>query len=399
MQNSSGLHLPSLGQLLVGGLGLLFNLCAGVIMLLLGLVTLAQSPTTAAPLLNLGWISIFICLLILPSIVLPVLRLMGKSLPAWNIRPRYIYFILLLLFWLPLLALGSWLSNQEKLAWLFLPPLQILVVGIPIWFFLETGRKNLPRLSHQRSWGVFDFEMLVTLPVILTVELLAMLFGGLGLFWLNQQPAVLDTLNQVGMRLINSNFNPEVVDRIARQTLQQPGVAYTILAVASGIIPLLEELFKPLVIWLFVHKKISPGEGFQIGLLSGSAFALLESLGSISTNPGNSWLVIAVGRSGTGLLHMLTAGLIGWGLALTWQDGKYLRLALAFLLAFCLHSIWNTTSLLVGLSPYLAGNGMIKSLGQIAPLALPILVITMFLILIKGNSLISKENTGENWQK
>ena len=42
MQNSSGLHLPSLGQLLVGGFGLVFNLCAGGIMLLFGLLTLAQ---------------------------------------------------------------------------------------------------------------------------------------------------------------------------------------------------------------------------------------------------------------------------------------------------------------------------------------------------------------------
>jgi hypothetical protein len=53
---------------------------------------------------------------------------------------------------------------------------------------------------------------------------------------------------------------------------------------------------------------------------------------------------------GTGLLHILTAGLTGWALALAWSHRRYLRLVVIFFCAVLLHSIWNGLALVTAAS-------------------------------------------------
>jgi len=54
--------------------------------------------------------------------------------------------------------------------------------------------------------------------------------------------------------------------------INNPFVLYTILALFSGFIPLVEEMLKPLAVWFLVSWRLSPSEGFTAGLISGLAF-------------------------------------------------------------------------------------------------------------------------------
>jgi hypothetical protein len=49
---------------------------------------------------------------------------------------------------------------------------------------------------------------------------------------------------------------------------------------------------------------------------------------------------------------MLASGLVGWGLAKMWLNGKWIQQALATLGAILLHSLWNALSLASGFLPF-----------------------------------------------
>jgi RsiW-degrading membrane proteinase PrsW (M82 family) len=146
-------------------------------------------------------------------------------------------------------------------------------------------------------------------------------------------------------------------------------------------------------------KKLTPAQGFLAGLLSGAVFALLESLGSLASPSGQDWLGLVLGRTGTGILHTVNTGMVGWALASTWRDGRYLRLAAVYLLAAGLHGLWNVFGALLAL-PALLGPGSVTGivavflrLGQIAPLVLLVLVILLFLILLSSNRRLRAESS------
>jgi len=88
-------------------------------------------------------------------------------------------------------------------------------------------------------------------------------------------------------------------------------------------------------------------------MICGAAFALLESLGYLASPLGGDWPVLLIGRVGTGILHTVTSGLVGWGLASAWSNRNYTRLALAYFLAVFIHGLWNTFGLLMGVAEYL----------------------------------------------
>ncbi len=95
--------------------------------------------------------------------------------------------------------------------------------------------------------------------------------------------------------------------------LSNPAVIATILSYIALIVPLIEELLKPLAVWIFATKIESPAQGFAMGVLCGAAFALIESLNA-SADGTATWPFIVGIRAGTGLLHMTTSGLVGWGI-------------------------------------------------------------------------------------
>jgi hypothetical protein len=403
MQPLARVHWLSLGQVLLSGLGFLLFAAAGVVLLLMGLSGLLGSRPSAAeilPYFSLVWVCGLVCLLLVPSIVLSLMRLQDRPLPAWQWRGEYRAASLAMLAWPLVIAAGTYLSQTETLDWLFLPPLQLLAVGLPLWWLIEFGRRGLPGNAPQHTWGVLSVGLLVS-PTVATLAELAAIVLVLVLFvaWLSTQPGAAQQITLLAQRLANAGTDPEVILRILRPELTRPSFLISVLLVASGLVPLIEELVKPLGLWVLAGKKLTPAQGFLAGLLSGAVFALLESLGSLASPSGQDWLGLVLGRTGTGILHTVNTGMVGWALASTWRDGRYLRLAAVYLLAAGLHGLWNVFGALLAL-PALLGPGSVTGivavflrLGQIAPLVLLVLAILLFLILLSSNRRLRAESS------
>ncbi len=354
-----------------------------------------------------------VVLLAVPSVVLSLLRLIERPAPGWASRPwidihaaprRTTVFLLIVILWGLAITAGSWAANQAGYGQLALAPLFALVVGLPVAAYLVLGAGGLAGGSPQRRWGILGAGLAGTSLVVLLVELLT--FGLVAvalLVLLASQPDSLINLNRLVQRIANAQITPENLGRILRPYLQ-PWLVFAGVAIVSGLAPLIEELLKPLPLWLFSRRALTPAEGFVGGLLCGAGFALFESLGDLVNVTGQSWAVSAVGRAGTDLLHMVNTGLMGWALALAWTERRYLRLALTYLLVVGIHGLWNTISLAVGLLPlvtpaqaFLRQPGI--STGLVA--ALVAMYLGLLILLITANRQLARtsapgEPVGEN---
>jgi hypothetical protein len=299
-------------------------------------------------------------ILVLPSAGLALLKLLSRSFPSptflKNWRNPVFYWVSLAfiaLAWGLSIALLGWVSQPNSILVLLQPLLYLVAGALPIAFILLLGSGSLPGGSPQRRWGAFTFSMAGTTLIIICLELAIFLFIGLIVaVVIVSQPQWLAELTRIAARLQSAQqLTPETLQRILRPLLVQPWVSYLVVGLTSGIIPLVEELFKPLPLWFLGKRSLNPSEGFVLGLVCGAGFAFFESMSMLSAISGDAWIGIGIGRAGTDLLHMVNAGLMGWALASTWQDGRYLRLALTYLGVCSLHGLWNLFSLAQGILP------------------------------------------------
>ena len=353
----AGLHRSSLALAILSGLGLLVALLIAGGLFLLGLTGMAARGRAAGlasqtdALFSIGWVSLLVAMLQLPALALSIRRLTRRPAPTALLGQAWLLATLGLVLMVPLVVLGQYLAHlSNEYSLLYLPPLQLLVIGLPVWWSLEIGRRGLDGGSAQREWGITSFSTLVTMPVVVVLELLEVVFlGVLAFTWLASQPQVAQEIQNLLQSFENGNIDPFALSQLVQPYLHQPVFIFLVLAVAAVLIPLLEEAFKPLALWFLAGRKLTLAQGFVGGLICGAVFALLESLFSLSPAAGSDWAGVVVGRMGTGLLHATCSGLVGWGLAAAWRRQKYLQLGGMYLLAVLMHGTWNTFGLLSGL--------------------------------------------------
>ena len=336
----------------------------------------------------------------LPSAGLALLTLRNRPEPGWAARFAILVRRLapgLVLAWPVLVLLGYWISEVEAANLILLPWLSVLATGIPILALTLVSTRGLRSGSAQRGWGILTSGITVGPTLIVGLELIIILMAaGVGVAWMLSQPDGLEEMNRLAQRLANSQFDSEVMERILGNYLARPGVLFALLAVVAGFAPLIEELLKPLAVWLVaLRRPLTPGEGFTAGVISGAGFTLLESLGAPTLTTGQAWTSIILARVGTDLLHIFTTGLVGWALAYTWQNGRFVRLAGAYLLAVLVHGAWNTASIWIGITPLLnlsipglPAASKAATTGAIA--ALVVLAVGMFVALLCINKLLRK---------
>ena len=133
-------------------------------------------------------------------------------------------------------------------------------------------------------------------------------------------------------------------------------------------------------------------EGFLLGATSGAGYALFENL-TIGA-AAEAWSFISITRLGTAAVHILTAGLMGWGLAQGFSERKFGKTLAAFSGAVLVHGVWNGLNILsaVGeltevremLGPFLVG------LADYAPAGLILLALGSFWGLIRANKYLRR---------
>ena len=337
--------------------------------------------------------------LLLPSAWYSLLRLIGRPVvgPTWlgwlsdHTLPLILAFILTLF----ALLLGNFVSNNLRIAWLLLPPLQLLAIGLPVYILSSIGRWKISAGSPQRSWGVFSAGLFLGPLIILVLEVLA---GAslvvLGLIYVSLRPDLQQELALLSEQIHAVGNSPDQILKILAPYVSNPWVILVLLAFLSGIVPLIEEAFKPIGVYFVAGSHLTAVQGFAAGLLSGTGYALFENLAL--SNSGVDWAATVIGRIGTGLLHITTAGLVGWALITAINQRKYLRLGVIYLVSVFIHGTWNALALLSAVTD-LAGTGNlgggINYLAQVsrwATLGLLIMIVIIFLVLLRMNRVMRR---------
>jgi hypothetical protein len=346
----------------------------------------------------LAWVLGFFGLVCLPSIWFAIQRLSGNpTRPAAGSRFRLATLALVL--WPFFLAAGWAVSSLGVVSYFILPPIQIVAVVIPLWWLVELVQRSLRLPSPQRNWGALNFSLFVSTPLVIVVEILGVVAGALALIVVaSTQPDLQRILSDLSVQVNGAAGDPDALLRIYRPYFESPWAIFLALAVISGLVPLIEELIKPLAVWTLVGRRLTPGEGLIAGAIAGSGFALMETLFSLLNATHASWLALTIGRAGTGVLHTTTAALMGLTLAEAFRTRRFLRLVLMYFLVTTLHGLWNAYSILNGISdlisggsglaPTLPGRGLIefiKNIGVYAPVGMVILAIGFLVLLWAAN--------------
>ena len=392
-----------MAQLLISGLGLIIFLGSSLsfcIAALYAAIDSGLSTNTIYPFATMAWSTAFFSALAIPSIVYATARLINRPAPALKIKNLFSISSLLMMIWPLLVFIGLFVTRNTLLSLTILPILQIIVIVVPIFWFVQVGQRNLSDSQPQRDWGLLNFSLFITPIVVIVAELLVLLFlGVLVLMWMSSYPGFQEQITRLGQRLIYSQLNPDAITRIVAPILQQPITISLSMFVSAGMVPIIEELFKSMGLWFLPKHMLTPAKGFKFGLICGATFGMVESLGMMASAPIEGWAGIIIGRLGTGLLHTVTTGLIGWGLATAWSKKHYLDLGLSYLVSVFLHGLWNMFGLILGLFPMIefSASGfdaeLFSRLSIIAPIALIVLIITMLLILIGSNRRLSQSTS------
>jgi hypothetical protein len=330
------------------------------------------------------WGALLVAVLCLPSAVLAVRALMGRKPWTYAGKGRLVFSSLLMLLW-PLVLVLARAASGSDLAWLFLPPLLIAVVGIPVLWLTGIARSGLPAENGQRSWGVASFGLVISPNLIVLLQLFVLVAAILVFsLWLVGQPALLAQLQSLGQSF-TLDGDPNQAMELMQPYLEQPAVLILGLLFIAGLVPLMEELIKPLGVWFLAGRQLTPAAGFSAGVISGGMFALLESLGYLSAATAEDFILFALARAGTVLLHVTTAGLVGWGLGSALGEKRYLRLGLAYLSAVLLHGFWNAAGILPTLAEFSGFSGPLSNATLISACLLGGLSLLLAVILIVLN--------------
>jgi hypothetical protein len=399
LKKTKNIDWASIAQVTLSSLGLLFSLTLAGSMFFLGLIDQVLSSnlseSSSFQLFAMFWTALMVMVLFIPSIYYGLMRLMQKPI-TWQWPPitRKLPFYLMG-FWPVLLLMGHLIVSQGWLPELLLPPIQVLAIAIPILFLINFGRRGFGNNSPQRSWGVVTFNLSFTQTIVIFVEVLLLLgLIILGMIWVASQPDLLAELNHLSDRLVKAQMSPEVVQRILSPYLESPITIFLILFYIAGLAPLMEEILKPIGMWLLAGKKISPQQGFELGMVCGGIFAFLESNSILLLPPDPQWIGLIIGRTGTGVMHIVASGIAGWGLALAWSKANYLKLALATLISFLIHGTWNSFSVFSAVAEMVDAQSdfgaLIVQLGNVAPFVLVILALILFGVLQFSNARLRK---------
>ena len=357
--------LPSVLLLLLSALGILIGLLIAALTLISAYVfpTASLSAAEEMSVLSTSILSISISILNVPTLITSIKKLQRKS-AIQSLHPLFQKANYVIILWLLMIAVGYFISHEGR-GTLLLAPLTVAAVIIPVWWLIEFSRRGLPRSTKLREWGTLTIGLTVVPIIIILFELILIVIAvvvvmiGLGF-----QPGL---TNQLFSFLENINLYQggiEEVEQILYEMMKQPLIRAAIFLIIGLIAPLIEEIFKPMSTWFLLNRPLKEYEGFSLGLISGGAFAILESAGMVIQVDIQDWLIAVTLRAATGVLHIGLSGLVGYGLARSWHQNRIGRGILYVFSAAILHGAWNSLALLSGFySSALSGESGIEISG------------------------------------
>ncbi len=348
---SASKKLPGVLMLLLSALGILFGLLIAA-----GVLLSFQHQPHSAPLsveqmsaASSGALALLVALLQFPTLIIAVRSLRGKTTLV-KFPSLFKAASLTGLVWLGLIVAGILAVRAQINQYIFIP-LNLMVVAIPVWWLVEFGRRGLSRSTSLREWGTLAIGLSAAPLLIMTIEIAmaaAVTLAVLVVFL--RQP---DYLNQLGN--ITQNFGLyqggiEQLEQLIIELARNPVIASALFLLIGIFSPLVEELIKPMALWFLLNRPLKESEGFSLGLISGGAFALLESGGLVGQVSLETWAQVVILRAATGLLHISLSGFVGYKLVANWNRKRYGYAILNLVGAAGLHGAWNSLALLSSFS-------------------------------------------------
>ena len=383
--------MPSVAQLIISLAGLVFSLGTLIgfgLLLGLGSSMMENMPVDSAiQMPSVLWTGALVSLAAIPSLVLSIRRLARLPMPTRQPRHLLLFAGISLILLLPL----GFLIHRKPDVLNFTPLyviFSVMMIAIPLWWFVELGQRGLSKGSPQRRWGIISFSIFFNMPLVILVEMIVLaVLGIIALILLWQQPELKALWMTLQTQIMLDPQALSLPNMGLGTILEQPTLWIGVFFIVCLLIPLVEELFKPLALWFFIKQEWLPSEGFSAGLIAGASFALVESITSLASVPQDAWLTTVIGRIGTCLLHTFTAGLTGWALTSSWRDANYKRLGLTYLVCVLIHGIWNFFALLYGLGSTfdILNNLPLSRLANASPWFLSALFAVMLVFLFFTN--------------
>ena len=284
-------------------------------------------------------------LLLLPVAWFSWQRLRGQEAHPFSFPPIKPWaWILIPGLWVFAMVAATVFYDARGAGW-FVPFLHFFSIGFPIYLVIRIAVNRIPLGSSQRAWGVFGVGMTVGpfLAIIAELSVVVFVLVIVGAY-MGLNPEIAFDLQRLAAQ-IDRAPDMESLLTLVGPYINNPLALIGALALLSVFVPIIEETFKSLGVWLVVDRLSSPAQGFAMGVLSGAGFALAESLFA-SITPDSAWVMTLSMRAVSGSMHMLVTGLVGWGIAYARLEKRYLRLVSMMLLAIFLHGTWNSGAVL-----------------------------------------------------
>jgi hypothetical protein len=286
------------------------------------------------------------------------------------------------------ILIGYLVSEMRIVNWVLLPILTIPAVALPLAVLLALGIQRLPLASRWQTWTVFGLSMSLGPILLFAFEILLAIVIFVGVVtYMVTRPELVVELQQVAEQMLVLGPQSEEAIELLAPFITSPGVMAVVLIYIALLVPAVEEIFKPIGVWLFARKLDSASQGFALGALSGAGYALIETIG-VSGQQAADWAEILFSRIGTGLLHITTSALVGAAIVLALRERRYMRLLGTYLFAVLLHGLWNALAMFFTFSTIADMTGQAGQLSALQPFmiaAMASLAVVLFGILILHN--------------
>ncbi len=259
------------------------------------------------------------------------------------------------------------------------PPWHLLAASLPPLALLAYGARRLAVASGVRAllvsfgWGAlagtsiaFVLEALVAVALVVAVS-----------FLIAAQPNSRVLLAQLQQQLQQVQRSRDT--SVITEMLSQPAVVLGLLVFLAGIVPVIEESVKALVVAFIDPRRTGPADALLWGMSAGAGFAVVESILNASVLV-SAWAPLVVSRVGAAIVHVANGGLMGRGWYAARVERRWGRLVLAYGASILFHALWNAAAVLLSIQmPRLVG-GFVPS----AEVALPALLLLMALLALAG---------------
>lgn len=390
-------HWPSIIILIILTLGIFFFLAIAFIMALASVVDLFNDSGLPADYMIIAFSAGSELILVLACTWFVLQKSMGRESAGESIRLPFSNWFLLVIPLLVLIAISMGAAvaiyANQYLNWFILPMATLLVIIPPILFYIGLGANGIETGSRWRVWGTIGLGLTISPLLMIVIELLILVLAVvLVAIVLTLQPGKLQEV-QAFIQLLNQQTDQEIALRMLAPYLSDPRMIAGILGYIALLVPLIEEMLKPLAVWLFAKSIAKPSQGFVLGMLSGGAFALVESLNA-SSESSEAWPFAVGVRAGTSLLHIMLSGLMGYAIVGAFQEKRFGRLIVTYLTVVSIHGIWNACAIGAGLSAVGESLGKPEWLTTFLPASIGgilVLGVGMFFVLLASNRKIRSE--------